>query len=93
MNAQICQASYVESSWFGGRVATATTEAALAAIATFQSVWRAQTKEEDRARAIEMMIDVDAHTLKDIGAPDWMIAHSHERHEAHRLYLLGLYYS
>ena len=93
MNAQTCQASHVESPWFGGRLAAATTEATVAAIATFQSVWRAQSKSEDRARAIEMMAGIDAHTLKDIGAPDWLIAQSQERHDAHRLYLLGLYYS
>lgn len=93
MYAQINQASYVESPWFGGRVATATTEAALAAISTFQSVWRAQSQEDNRARAMEMMSGIDARTLKDIGAPDWLIAQSHERRDAHRLYLLGLYYS
>ena len=93
MNAQICQASYVDSPWFGGRIATAATEATRAAIDTFQSVWREQSKQTDRFRAMEMMIDVNDRTLKDIGAPDWMIARANERRNAHYIHLIELFRS
>ena len=96
MNAQICQASCVESPLFGShvaRVAAATTEAAKAAITTFRSVWRAQTQQGERMRAIEMMADVNERTLKDIGAPEWLIARAGERRHAHHIHLIELYKS
>ena len=93
MNAQLCQASYVESPWFGGRFAVATTEATRAAVAAFQSAWREQRQVTDRARAIEMMADVNEGTLKDIGAPDWLIARSNERRHSHHIHLLELFRS
>ena len=39
------------------------------------------------------MTDLDQHTLKDIGAPNWLIAQAAERKDAHHLYLLDLYRS
>lgn len=93
MNAELCQASYAASPWFGGRVAAASAEATKAAIATFQSVWRAGSQETDRARGIEMMADVNEGTLKDIGAPDWLIARAAERRYAHHIHLIELFRS
>ena len=93
MNAQLCQASYLESPWFGGRVMAATTQAAQAALATFQTVWNEQSKETDRAHAVERMINVNSRTLKDIGAPEWMIARANERHHSHTIHLLELFRS
>ena len=89
MNAQLCQASCVESPWFGNRVVASTT----AAIATFQKVWREQQHVTDRARSFEMMADINDRTLKDIGAPEWLIARSNERRNAHHIHLLELYKS
>ena len=93
MNAQISQTTFVDSFWFGGRFASATGEATRAAVGAFQCAWRESSKQVVRARAMEMMADINGHTLKDIGAPEWLIAGSVERQDAHRLHLLALYYS
>ena len=98
MNAQLCQAQglcvdRVEVSWFGGRVVAATTGAARAAYETFQSVWREGARENDRARSYELMVDVNDRTLKDIGAPEWMIARANERRHSHYIHLLELFRS
>lgn len=97
MNAQLCEAAFgaecVESSWFGGRFVAATTQAAHAALATFQTVWNEQSQDTNRAHAFALMIDVNSRTLKDIGAPDWMIARANERRHSHTIHLLELFRS
>ena len=42
---------------------------------------------------IDISIDVNSRTLKDIGAPDWMIARADERHNSHTIHLLELFRS
>jgi hypothetical protein len=93
MNAQLCHDASIENSWIGGRVAAASTEAARAALATFQSVWREQSKATERVRSFEMMVDVSDRVLKDIGAPEWLVARAAERRNSHALHLLELFRS
>lgn len=93
MNARLSQSVFAADAWFGGRVVNATGEATRAAVVAFQSAWRDSSKHVDQARSWEMMADVNDRTLKDIGAPDWLIARSAERRHAHHLHLLELYRS
>ena len=93
MNAHLSLPSALIGNTFGGRVFLAMAEATRAAVDAFQCAWREQAVQYDRARSYELMEDINARTLQDIGAPDWLVQRSIERKDAHRLYLLGLYQS
>ena len=75
------------------RFVTAAGEAARAALGAFQATWRDQVAHVDQGSAYKLMADIDEHTLKDIGAPNWLIAEAVERKDAHHRRLLELYRS
>ena len=75
------------------RVLSELGDATRIALRGFKSAWRERAAHNGQARALEMMADIDAHTLRDIGAPNWLIAQAVERKDAHHLHLLNLYRS
>ena len=75
------------------RLLAATSEATRAAVNSFQQAWRAHPAPVDEGNSLDLMADIDAHTLRDIGAPNWLIAQAIERKDAHHLRLFELYRS
>ena len=75
------------------RFVAATGEATRAAVSAFQATWRQHASDADQLGAFELMADMNAHTLRDIGAPNWLIAQAVERKDAYKLHLLQLYRS
>lgn len=93
MTLHLSQSSAVMCPTLPGRFVTAAGEAARAARGAFQATWRDQAAHADQGSAYKLMAEIDAHTLKDIGAPDWLIAEAVERKDAHHRHLLELYRS
>ena len=93
MQYQFSQSSAVMPHSMPGRVASAVGDAARAALSAFQQTWREQAPRRGEARTIEMMADIDEHTLRDIGAPNWLVAQAVERKDSHRLHLIELHRS
>lgn len=93
MNVEFCQSPVLVSHTLTGRFAAATGEAARAVLNAFQATWRYHSPQAGQERAFELMADIDVHTLKDIGAPNWLIAQAVERRDAYHLHLLELYRS
>jgi len=93
MNLQFSQPSVVMVPSLSVRFATATGEATRAALNAFQETWRNHAPQGDPSRSFELMADIDQHTLKDIGAPNWLIAQAVERKDSHHLHLIELYRS
>jgi hypothetical protein len=93
MNVEFCQSPVPMSHTLTGRFAAATGDAARAALNAFQATWRNHSPLAGQERRFELMADIDEHTLKDIGAPNWLIAQAVERKDAHHLHLLDLYRS
>jgi hypothetical protein len=59
-------------------------------VSAFQAAWRDHPVHVDQVSALEAMTEIDEHTLKEIGAPNSLIAHAIERKDAHHLRLLEL---
>jgi hypothetical protein len=51
-------------------------------LARLRALWEAHVDETRRARATTLFADIDMHTLRDIGAPDWIIAEAASRKRA-----------
>lgn len=92
MSLQLSQSSPLSYS-LPGRLLAATSEATRAALSSFQLAWRQHPAHFDEASALDQMADIDAHTLRDIGAPNWLIAQAVERKDAHHFRLIELYRS
>ncbi len=58
-----------------------------------QSLWCAHRERAHLARAQSAFAEIDTHTLRDIGAPNWLIAESTSRDDARGLRLIDLYRS
>jgi len=93
MNCQLSQSSACIQYSLPERFVASFGEASRAAIAAFQSAWRKQAVTQTQANALELMADIDEHTLRDIGAPNWLIAQAVERKDAYHLRLLELHRS
>lgn len=93
MTLPLSQSPFLPSFSLTGRLLAATGEATRAAINSFQIAWREHPAQIDQASALDLMADIDAHTLRDIGAPNWLIAQAVERKDAHHLHLIELYRS
>ena len=93
MSLQLSQSFAPSPSSMTGRLLAATGEATRAAVNTFQLTWREHPVAVDEASSLDFMADIDAHTLRDIGAPNWLIAQAIERKDAHHLRLIDLYRS
>ena len=60
---------------------------------TLARFWHEHQAQTNKARAFHAMNDIDAHTLKDIGAPHWMVAEAVTRGDGRCLRLIDLYRS
>jgi hypothetical protein len=63
------------------------------ALAKFNAIWNDQVQRSNKARAQAAFADIDAHTLRDIGAPNWIIAEAVQRGDSRGLRLIDLYRS
>jgi hypothetical protein len=93
MNCQLSQSSVLVPHSLTERFVAAAGEATRAALSAFQATWRNHAPQADQASAFELMADINEHTLRDIGAPNWLIAQAVERKGAHHLHLLELHRS
>ena len=78
---------------FPARSRPASAPAAASPLARLRALWEAHLDESRRARATSLFADIDLHTLRDIGAPDWMIADASSRRRAHDRTLRDLEWS
>ena len=62
-------------------------------LARIQSLWHDHQARAKQARAMAAFADIDTHTLRDIGAPNWVIAEASQRGDSRGLRLLDLYRS
>ena len=51
----------------------------VAAFAKIQTMWQKHIERAGQARAAATFSDIDLHTLRDIGAPSWIIAEATQR--------------
>jgi hypothetical protein len=65
----------------------------IAAFARIQTRWQQHVARTTRARSQSVFADIDAHTLKDIGAPNWAIADAVHRSDSRGMRLIDLYRS
>ena len=52
--------------------------------------WRARVERRRREQALDAVADMNELLLRDIGAPEWMIAQADARREVERQRLLGM---
>ena len=91
-----CNATQVAPVVAGGSLSAQSAEfsaAWVAAFAKIQSLWRERVERTNQARAQAIFADIDEHTLKDIGAPNWAIAEAVHRGDSRGLRLMDLYRS
>ena len=93
MHQLLSQSSTLLSPTLPGRFVIAFAEATRAAVETFQTTWQNHPPCAEQSGTLELMSDINAHTLKDIGAPNWLIAQAVERRDSHHLRLIELYRS
>ena len=65
----------------------------IVSFARIQRLWQEHVERANRARAQATFADIDEHTLKDIGAPNWIIAEAAHRGDSRGLRLIDLYRS
>ena len=63
------------------------------AFAKLHSLWQDHLCRANQARAMATFADIDAHTLRDIGAPHWIVADATMRGDSRGLRLIDLYRS
>jgi len=63
------------------------------AFVRIQSLWQDHVCRSYQARASAVFADIDTHTLRDIGAPNWIVAESTLRSDSRGLRLIDLYRS
>ncbi|MEO7761224.1 MAG: hypothetical protein ABIS68_04850 [Casimicrobiaceae bacterium] len=61
--------------------------------AKLAALHQAHVARSAQARATATFSDIDQHTLRDIGAPNWLIAEASLRHDSRALRLIDLYRS
>ena len=65
----------------------------VAFVSKMQSLWQDHVCRSSQARAMATFAEIDTHTLRDIGAPNWIIAESSLRGDSRGLRLIDLYRS
>ena len=63
------------------------------ALNRIQALWQEHQCRATQARAMAIFADIDTHTLRDIGAPSYIIAESTLRGDSRGLRLIDLYRS
>ncbi len=56
-----------------------------AALGALRRLWKDHQRARDEARNFQSIAHLDAHVLKDIGAPHWLVADADLRHETQHL--------
>jgi uncharacterized protein YjiS (DUF1127 family) len=54
-------------------------------------LWDQYRERQRGSRELRRLADMDAHVLKDIGAPEWMVARAQDRADAYRRHADALY--
>ena len=62
-------------------------------LAKLRALWQGHVERTSRARAGAAFSSIDSHTLRDIGAPDWVLAEAALRNDSRGLRLIDLYRS
>lgn len=62
-------------------------------LAKLRVLWQGHIARTHRTRAGAAFAAIDSHTLRDIGAPDWILAEAALRNESRGLRLMDLYRS
>ena len=93
MNSPYFESTVQISPSFNVGILARTGEATRAAVTAFKAAWYRPPAHLYQASALHAMTEIDERTLKDIGAPYWLIARSIERKDARELRLLELYRS
>ena len=91
-----CNATQVAPVSAGGSLSARSAEFSAAwvvAFAKIQTLWHDHVERANQARAQAVFADIDEHTLKDIGAPNWAIAEAVHRGDSRGLRLMDLYRS
>ena len=65
----------------------------IVAFAKIQTLWQQHVERTNKARAQAAFAEIDEHTLKDIGAPNWLIAEASHRADSRGMRLIDLYRS
>jgi hypothetical protein len=55
------------------------------------TLWGRYQERSRGSRELRLLADLDAHVLKDIGAPEWMVACAQDRASAYRRHTDALY--
>jgi len=63
------------------------------AFTKIRTLWEDHRQRNRKIRAMAVFADIDAHTLCDIGAPNWVIAEAKQRNDIRGLRLIDLYRS
>jgi predicted outer membrane lipoprotein len=63
------------------------------AFAKIRTLWQEHVERTKKARAQAAFASIDEHTLRDIGAPNWIIAEAAHREDSRGLRLIDLYRS
>jgi hypothetical protein len=63
------------------------------AVAGVETLWQDHVARTRQARAMATFAEIDAHTLRDIGAPNWIVAEATMRGDSRGLRLIDLYRS
>src|SRR6266404_5315784 len=83
MKFQPSQSVILSSRRLTERVFTGISDALRAALRVPQTLWCGHQVRSRQARAMRAIIDMNEHTLRDIGAPDGLISHAAARSRAH----------
>ncbi|MEO8132784.1 MAG: hypothetical protein ABI831_02215 [Betaproteobacteria bacterium] len=89
----VCQSptSFQSATQFSG---PATADSALQrTVDALAQYWHDRHVRTRQSHSIAAMAAISAHTLKDIGAPNWMVAEALTRDDGHSLRLIDLYRS
>jgi len=62
-------------------------------LAKLRALWQGHVERTNRARASAAFSGIDTHTLRDIGAPDWVLAEASLRNDSRSVRLIDLYRS
>ena len=67
------------------RIAGDVLDALRSAALAFAALWQRRSPSQPRERAYDSIAHLNEYALKDIGAPDWLVARAAERREAQHL--------
>ncbi len=93
MSTQVCESPARFPNVAESRVAPRAGNALQHAIGSLVRYWEGRHARAHASRAVDAMSDINVHTLKDIGAPNWMVAEASSRDDGRALRLIDLYRS